>query len=389
MGEVAYALSGVLFPPPEQNINAVQYYEAAGIDVITYYDQLNLTIPRSIWTPDIVPAAAHFDIDNWMDVWSLMTSTAMVTDRVRIGLTATDALRRPPAVIAQQALSLDHFAHGRFFLTLGAGEVKQFTPYGLTRERPFTHLREAMKIIRLLWESDGPVSYDGPIWSLRNAILGLKPYEGRVPDLLVAGGPGRALEFAGALGDGWMTYLPPCGPPEWYAEQVATVRRHAEEAGRDPDALTFLAAFTGIIEDDEEAVEAACHNLALRWDTAALVPGGETWARLGLDNPLGPDWSYPRDLVPMDWSREEALKIADQVSPDTVRKLRLAGTPRQAAERIQPYIEAGATMVLVANYADLVATGDWGDALEGTTSCLRTYDILRELNGQPAVASGS
>lgn len=93
-----------------------------------------------------------------MDVWSLMTSTAMVTNRVRIGLTATDALRRPPAVLAQQALSLDHFAHGRFFLTLGAGEVKQFTPYGLSREKPFTHLQESMKIIRLLWESDGPVS---------------------------------------------------------------------------------------------------------------------------------------------------------------------------------------------------------------------------------------
>ncbi|MGH9034896.1 MAG: LLM class flavin-dependent oxidoreductase, partial [Acidimicrobiia bacterium] len=362
-------------------------YEAAGIDWITYYDQLNLTIPRSIWTPDIVPAAEFWDIDNWMDVWTLMTGSAIVTERITIALTATDALRRPPAVLAQAALSLDHYAKGRFILTLGAGEAKQFAPYGLPRNKPFGHLEESMKIIRLLWESDGPVSYEGPIWSLHNAILGLRPYEGRTPPLMVAGGPGKALELAGRLGDGWMVYLPPCGPPEWYAEQVETVRRHAEKAGRDPEALFFLTAYTGIVEETEDAVDEACNNLALRWDAAALVPNGNTGKRIGLRNPLGEDWSYPRDLVPMDWSREDALRIARLVAPETVRKLRLAGTPPQAAAHIQQYVEAGSNVVLLCNYADLVRTGAWGDELSGTTTCLQVFDLLRGFNGQPEAAA--
>ena len=52
---------------------------------------------------------------------------------------------------------------------------------------------------------------------------------------------------------------------------------------------------------------------------ASIVPGGEVWRHYGQENPLGADWAYARDLRPLEWSREDALKICDQVSPDMVR----------------------------------------------------------------------
>ena len=380
MSEIKYGAVGAHMPPPEINMQVAKLYEQQGVDFMVWWDQMNLTIPRSIWTPDLVPAAAVWDIDVWMDAWTLMTGAAIATDNIDIGLVASDTMRRPPAVIAQLALSVQHYAQGRFFLALGAGETKQFTPYGLSREKPFAHLEEAIKIIRLLWENNEPINYDGPIWKLHNAILGLPPYGGRPPTQIVAGGPGKALRFAGELSDGWICYFPGSGTPEQFAEQIAVLRNHAERAGRDPDALVVMAGFPCVIADTDAEVEDAINNPALLWDAAAMQPNGECWERAGLTNPLGPDWSYARDLIPMDWSREDALRIVKQVPPEAVRATRMVGTPEQVAEQIQPWLDAGATHAFLGNYAPLVAAGNWGDMQGGNATLLQTIEASRLRN---------
>lgn len=384
MRDVKYGTNGVEFPPPEANVAACQGYEAAGFDFVVYWDQTCLTIPRSIWTPDLVPAANLYNIDEWMEPWPLMTAAAMSTKRIRIGLTASDVIRRPPSIIAQLALTLDHFAKGRFFIALGAGEMKQCAPYGIVREKPFTRLEEALKIVRLLWENNEPVDYDGPIWKLKDAIIGLKPYQGRGPELLVAGGPGKPLRFAATLADGWVTYFPPTGDAESYSKEVAEFRRYAEEAGKDPENMTRMALFRVVLKDNEAQVEEATHNAALRWDSAALVPGPQAWERHGRVNPLGADFAYSRDLIPMAWSREDALKVVEQVPPEMVRKMSFCGTPEQVAGMIQPFIEAGCNHVMIGDYGSLVTSGDMGQALEGSQRITALFDHLRKLNGQPS-----
>jgi phthiodiolone/phenolphthiodiolone dimycocerosates ketoreductase len=179
--------------------------------------------------------------------------------------------------------------------------------------------------------------------------------------------------------------MPPCGEPEIYAKQVKEVKEHAERAGKDPEQLIFQAAFMTLIEADEAAVQRATENLALRWDCAATLPSTEPWKAIGVKNPLGDDWSYSRDLVPAEWSREDALRIANAVSPETVRKLRICGTPESAAKQIQSYIEAGANYVWAANYSGLVSVGELGTGDTGIEPILETYDYLRKANGQVAM----
>lgn len=59
---ITFGMGGVFMPPAELNAQAVQRYEKSGIDFVAYWDQICMTFPRSIWTPDIVPAAATYDI---------------------------------------------------------------------------------------------------------------------------------------------------------------------------------------------------------------------------------------------------------------------------------------------------------------------------------------
>jgi phthiodiolone/phenolphthiodiolone dimycocerosates ketoreductase len=297
---------------------------------------------------------------------------------------AVDPFRRAPTILAQQILGIDHLSKGRASFFFGAGEAKQFAPYGLSREKPFAHLEEMLKVVRMLINSKGqPVNYDGPIWKLDHALLVCPPYENTCPRLMVVGGPGKPIEFASRLGDGWGAYVPACGSPAWYANCVRQLHEKTIQNGRDPQKLKTTLVFVCLIEETEEAVERALRNPAIRWDVAAFVPSTETWKEAGFTNPFGDAWSYSRDLIPTKWSREDALKIIEQVPPEAVRALRMCGTPEQVAKQIQPYIEAGCNHACVVNYAGLVGTGNWAAGATGSKVMDETFAHLRRLNGQP------
>jgi len=383
--DIKYGVNPVEFPPVEGHRMAVQAYDQAGLDFLTYWDQTCLTIPRSIWTPDLAPAANMFHIDSWLEPWPLMTDAALATENIRIGLSASDVVRRPPSVLAQLGLTLDHYAKGRFFLALGAGENKQATPYGITRDRPFGRLEETLKLVKLWWSTQEPIDYDGKFWKVEKGGLGLPPYTPGGPELLVAGGPGKALRYAAELADGWITYFPGSTADD-YVGEVQEFRRYAEQAGKDPEPMTRMVLFGVVLGDTEEQVEELTHNPVLRWDSAALVPGPHAWARHGKVNPLGEDFAYVRDLLPMEWSREDALKIVDKIAPEMVRHMRFCGTPEQVAGMIQPFVDAGCNHVMIGDYAALVNSGDMGQAVEGSRRLTECFAHLRRLNGQPETA---
>ncbi|WAJ45353.1 LLM class flavin-dependent oxidoreductase [Mycobacterium sp. Aquia_216] len=380
MSDVKLGAAGVYFPPFSNVVEGARRYEAEGLDFILQCDQLNLSIPRSIWTPDLVKAAETFDVDCWMDPWVCVSAAASCTDRIEFSA-ISDAMRRSPPNLAQMALSMDHASSGRFTLVLGAGEHKQFGPYGLVRRKPFAHLEEATKIIKLLMDAEDTVDYDGPIWSLKDAVLPLGPYGDRPPPIIIAGGPGRSMEIAGRYADGWLSYYPAAGDARWFAQGRDTVRNYAIEAGQDPDALEFYGTFLCLIGDTEDEATALTHNLALRWDAAIMCPGGRSWQQWNPNNPphpLGDDFHYTTDFVPMEWSREDALKICEQVPPSVVRDSKFTGTPEQIADMVVPYIRAGMTHVLIANYGQTVTTGDFGDIVANADLLNRTFKALRD-----------
>jgi phthiodiolone/phenolphthiodiolone dimycocerosates ketoreductase len=382
MRDIKYGLNPVEFPPIAAHRAGVQAYDQAGLDFLTYWDQHCLTIPRSLWTPDICPAAEMFHIDAWLEPWPLLTDAAIHTDNIRLGLSASDVTRRTPDVLAQLALTLDHYSEGRFFLALGAGEVKQCTPYGIARDKPFGRLEETLKLLKLWFNTDEPIDYDGTFYKVKAGGISTPAFTEGGPPLLVAGGPGKAMRYAAQLADGWVSYFPG-SDAQSYADEVGEFNRLAEDVGKNGDDMTKLMLFAVVLGDTEEDVAEMLKNPVIRWDSAALVPGGYTWKKHGLINPLGEDFSYPRDLYPMEWTREDAMKIVDQITPDMVRHFKFCGTPEQVAHMIQPFVEAGANHVMLGDYGSLVMAGDMGSAVDGSRRLAECFDHLRRLNGQP------
>ena len=139
-----------------------------------------------MWIPD------HLIEDGALvDPWSVMAGIGIQTRRVMICTGVTDTQRSHPAKTAQSVATVDELSHGRAGLGIGAGEAMNITPFGIhwdknPRDRT-QRLREAIKVIRLLWSSskNNRKNYEGKFFQLKDAWLDQHPVQKPSPPIYV------------------------------------------------------------------------------------------------------------------------------------------------------------------------------------------------------------
>jgi phthiodiolone/phenolphthiodiolone dimycocerosates ketoreductase len=209
--------------------------------------------------------------------------------------------------------------------------------------------------MRLLWSTDGPVSYDGRFFQLRDAVLGLEPYEGRPPAVWLAAHGPRMLGIAGRFADGW---LPTNISPEAYAEKLTAIRESAEGAGRDPDEIVPSMLAYVLTAPDEESLERLCSSPISRLLFAAVDLPEESYTRHGSTSPFAGGTGF-HSFVPTTVSRAEVDRIISHIPAGIVRDHTLSGTPRAIADQILAYRDAGLRDVILWNitpFADPAAS---------------------------------
>ncbi|MBA2336335.1 MAG: LLM class flavin-dependent oxidoreductase [Acidimicrobiia bacterium] len=173
------------------------------------------------------------------ETWTLLTWIAAATKRVGIVTRVLGVPYRPPAMVAKMAETLDRLSGGRLILGLGGGySDDEFRGFGLrvpTPREKVDGMEEAVRIIRGLWSQPG-FSFDGRLFTTADAELEPKP-DRTIPIWLGTFGD-RALTVTGRLADGWIPShgMAPPAPAEVMRRRV---RAAAEEAGRDPDDITY------------------------------------------------------------------------------------------------------------------------------------------------------
>jgi alkanesulfonate monooxygenase SsuD/methylene tetrahydromethanopterin reductase-like flavin-dependent oxidoreductase (luciferase family) len=141
------------------------------------------------------------------EMYEALTTNAWLlahTDRLVQGqLVLCDAFRHP-AVLAREAVTLDHASRGRFELGIGWGSVvEEFTTYGV---RPITarervgRMKETLEILRGLWTGE-VVDYDGEWFQLVAARQMPTPLE-TIPIVIGGTGP-RTMELVAEHADWW------------------------------------------------------------------------------------------------------------------------------------------------------------------------------------------
>ena len=158
--------------------------------------------PRSVWDRDFAWVAKQGDTPDAFFDWQVLLGhmAGRVGRHARLAVGVTEPIRRHPVLIAQAAMTLAHLARQAPILGIGAGERENIEPYGLEFTKPVGVLDEALQIIRLCFNSDGPFDYHGEHFDLSDAVLDLRPPDGKVPEIWVAAHQKRMLRLAGTYG---------------------------------------------------------------------------------------------------------------------------------------------------------------------------------------------
>ncbi len=248
----------------------------------------------SLWAGDHV--SFHNPI---LDVTVALGCFAARTERITLGAGVVLLPLRHPSLVARELASLDYLSGGRVVLGVGVGGEggKDFEAVGVDPRERGARTDEAMRALRELFS--GPeASFQGRFFSFEGITIEPSPVQPGGPPLWVGGRSPAAQRRAGRLGDGWM--------PIWVSAErltagLAEVRRHAEEAGRDPNGIAGAVMCPALTGED------ARPRLAAHLEQ-----------RYGM-----------------------------RVEPHLVDRYCIAGSPDECAARVRDYVEAGAEHVIL------------------------------------------
>jgi F420-dependent oxidoreductase-like protein len=269
--------------PPAQLFDRVveqaQAAEAAGFRLVTVMDHLYQ-----------IGGVGAID-EPMLEGWSALAALARETKRVQLGTLVTGVTYRNPALLAKSAATLDTISGGRAVLGLGAAwNDVEHAGYGFDfppiRER-MDRLEEALTIIRAMFTEERP-SFQGAYYRIENALNVPRPiHPGGPPIVVGGGGEQRTLKIAARFAD--MTHWFPLGL-DVLRHKTEVLAGHCEAIGRDPATIERTMAAPVLVAETEAG----------------------------------------------------ATAMLEHVPPERRPHVR-AGTPEQAADALQPYLDAGFT----------------------------------------------
>jgi len=171
----------------------------------------------------------------YYDAMTVLTWVAAHTERVRLGTTVLVLPYLNPLVLAKTLATMDVMSKGRLNVGVGVGALKpESDALGSTFETRGRYADESIKIMRELWESEDP-EFDGEFFSFSGVKFSPKPIQKPGPPILIGGASRAALRRVATLGDGWHPIRQSIADLK---QNIATIHRLAEEAGRDPSEIT-------------------------------------------------------------------------------------------------------------------------------------------------------
>ena len=195
-----------------------------------------------------------------LESWSMITATAAVTNRLRLGILVTGNTYRNPALLAKMTATVDQISNGRLILGIGAGWYKrEHEAFGWefpgVQER-CDRFEEAVELIKTLFTAKGPVDYNGRYYKLNKAYFSpactQKPH---TPIMVGGNGEKRTLRTLARFGDICNLDFNFPASPELFKHKVEVIKRHCEDIGRDPAEIKKTIHIPLRLESDEKKAE--------------------------------------------------------------------------------------------------------------------------------------
>jgi alkanesulfonate monooxygenase SsuD/methylene tetrahydromethanopterin reductase-like flavin-dependent oxidoreductase (luciferase family) len=221
-----------------------------------------LILPNLPWEPllrrfrqveelgfDLAVTGDHFvDWTNppapWAELWTLLAAVAQATDRIRLAPCVAQIPLRNPAMLAREALTVEHISGGRLEIGLGLGlpidpsYAMAGIPNWSNRERA-DRFGEYVEIVDGLLSNE-VTTYKGRFYEVDGAYMNPRPLQKPRPPITVAALGPRMLGYAATFADTWNTMSFAATFDEQLAEtgdRVERIHELCRARGRDPSSL--------------------------------------------------------------------------------------------------------------------------------------------------------
>ncbi|HEX6424640.1 MAG TPA: LLM class F420-dependent oxidoreductase [Acidimicrobiales bacterium] len=278
---IAFANTGPFATPAGASVMA-EAAEQSGFESVWTVE--HVVVPRDYgstypYSPDgKMPGGGAFDIPDPL-IWLTWIAAHTTTLRLATGILILP--QRNPVVLAKEVATLDALSGGRMLLGIGIGWLEEeFDVLGVPFADRARRTDEYVEAMRALWSQDLP-SFSGETVSFTDAFCRPRPVDGSVP-VIVGGHSPAAARRAGRIGDG---FFPAKGD---LPALLGEMRKAAEQAGRDPDAIEVSCSGAAVVGGGDGALdevgrlaELGVSRLLvppLAYDPAAL---GDSLARFG------------------------------------------------------------------------------------------------------------
>jgi alkanesulfonate monooxygenase SsuD/methylene tetrahydromethanopterin reductase-like flavin-dependent oxidoreductase (luciferase family) len=168
----------------------------------TWFERLGFD---SLWLPDhFVPTARPEG--PMFEAWTLLSALATQVRRVRIGILVSSNTFRHPALLAKQAVTIDHISEGRLELGVGAGWFKaEHQMFGLDFQETGELVDRYAEALDLLdrYLSNDVTSFEGEFYTLQDAPNRPAPVQRPRPPLVVGAHGPRMIRLAARYADTW------------------------------------------------------------------------------------------------------------------------------------------------------------------------------------------
>lgn len=210
-----------------ENLGFESFWVAEHIAIPTHYTTY---YPRSA-DGKVPEFYAHL-----VDPFIALTAAAQTTKTIKLGTAICLLPQHDVISLAKTTATLDLYSKGRLIFGVGAGWfAEEAQLFGVQFNKRWSHLREAVEVLRELWSKD-EVSYEGEFIKFPPIRIFPKPAQKLPPIWLGAHDPKYAPKRVARFADGW---FPANLSPEKFKETIPEIKRLAKEAGREPESLEF------------------------------------------------------------------------------------------------------------------------------------------------------
>jgi alkanesulfonate monooxygenase SsuD/methylene tetrahydromethanopterin reductase-like flavin-dependent oxidoreductase (luciferase family) len=246
---------------------------------------------------------------------TVLAYLAAMTKHIRLGTAVVVLPWHNPALIAEQAATLDLLSGGRVDFGVGKGyRQAEFDGFCIPIAEATERFDEAMEVIRKAWttphdKNGGRFSHHGKRWHYDNVVVEPEPLQRPHPPLWLAAGSPDSVKRAAR--EGYNLLLDQLAQTDQIVRRIAIFREECEKIGR-PYNSNMVATSRALQMIHDESERAAAY--ATRQRVVTMIG---------------------------DLARD---KLADRVEDDTAP---LLGTPAEIIARLKELEAGGATNILL------------------------------------------